>query len=185
VHTRFRLSALILVLAAVASCDSEPTAKCSDEPPAIVMQTREGDQVGVQGSYCVSAGGCGVCADRFVEPEVSTVVRPGDEITFSMPGGTLVSGTGCHPACPPTLRIESATCHPGGAGIRSLSEDRPWSVDLDPGSYRVWIDSNFEADDGLTGQIHTGFGLKVVSSSSDPSTAGADCDGGMSSRDAG
>ncbi len=44
---------------------------------------------------------------------------------------------------------------------RPLEEERPWTVDLEPGAYGVWADSSFEADDGLSGGTYAGFGLIV------------------------
>jgi hypothetical protein len=66
-----------------------------------------------------------------------------------------------------------------------LVEDQPWSVDLSPLIYRVWVDAHFEADDGLIGQTSVVFGLVVTSSAIDATTVRAACGAMTSSPDAG
>jgi hypothetical protein len=123
-----------------------------------------GEQSGAQGSYCVSnaADGCGSCVDRFAEPQALSVLLPDDEITISMPDGTLVSGPLCQPACPPTLRIQTLGCEEEYQTV-PFDEDQPLMLGLPEGSYAVWVDSHFEAPSGMAGQLHVGFGLVVTS----------------------
>jgi hypothetical protein len=88
-----------------------------------------------------------------------TVVHPDDEVTISMANGTLVSGTRCQPACPPTLRIQRLGCEDEYQTLL-FDEDRPLILGLPPGMYAIWTDSHFETS-GMTGQLYVGFGLWV------------------------
>jgi hypothetical protein len=120
-----------------------------------------GEQTGVQGSYCTECGGC---ADTNIEPARFSVVHPGDELTFAMVEGVLVTGPRCQPACPPTLRIDRIDCDGLEHVDRLLTEDQSWTVGLAPGTYWIWLDTSFVADDGETGQTYTGFGLVIDAS---------------------
>lgn len=132
------------------------------QPPPVRLTSLAGEQLGVQGSYCVSnsADGCGACVDVSAEPQTLTVLSPGDEITISMPDGRLMAGSRCQPACPPTLRIRTL-CKEDHQTVL-FDEDDPLLLDLPEGAYSVWVDSHFEASAGITGQLYVGFGLVVT-----------------------
>ena len=129
----------------------------------MTLETLAGQQIGVNGSYCVEhlASGCGHCADRGVMPAQFTIVHPGDNVVFSMPTGTLVAGKRCNPACPPVVEIQPAACSGTANSQHLIEEDQVWTVDLLPGTYTLWLNSSFEGPNGLTGGLYAGFGLIV------------------------
>ena len=135
------------------------------EPPDALLTTLVGVQSGIQGSYCgeFKETGCIRCVDREVGPEQVSVVRPGDDVTFSMPQGRLVEGENCSPACPPKLRIQRVDC---GRVVseqeRRVTEDRPWAVELEPGVYVLVLESRVDrATSGWQGEMSAFFGLIV------------------------
>jgi hypothetical protein len=137
--------------------------KADFEPPAVYMNSLGGKQEGVNGSYCTDRVdlGCGICLDRETELRELTVVYPGDEITFTMPLGTLVASESCVPACPPSISLPAGTCYFPVVDERLVEEDRSWAVDLDPGVYTIWLGTHFQGIDGLDGQASYLFGLLV------------------------
>jgi hypothetical protein len=143
---------------------SRPSTVCTfPEPPPIVMSTSTGEQQGANGSFCSGRSACFVCADRGIYVRGYTVVRPGDEITFSMPDGTLMGGgSACVPDCPPVLRVY-VTCKRQYRELKSvpLHEDEPWRPMLAPGSYILLADSHFTGNDGSGGGTSAAFGLIV------------------------
>jgi hypothetical protein len=183
------VSLLLILAIGVGGCDSDSaangagTTKCPQpmQPPAVVMRGLGGEQVGVHGSFCLMARatGCGICIDRGVMPGEFMVVHPGDEVTFLMQEGALVEGDPCTPACPPTLRIGGPCLRDATADERPLVEDRAWTVDLAPGAYSVWVDSQFEGTVAWDGEIHVGFGLILDGSRAreviDRESAGVTC----------
>jgi hypothetical protein len=81
----------------------------------------------------------------------STIVHPGDEVTFSMPDGTLMSGgNACMPGCTPILRIVVQDCKGQYREVQrtALIEDAPWLVSLAPGEYTLVADAHFIGDGG-------------------------------------
>ncbi|HET8933715.1 MAG TPA: hypothetical protein VFN67_09760 [Polyangiales bacterium] len=156
--------------AAVDSGQTTEASVCrSPEPPAIVMTSRSGEQQGAPGSFCAWGGGgprCNnsLCADRGYDTHESTVVHPGDEVTFSMPDGTLMSGgSACMPECPPVLRIFVQDCKGQYREVQrtALNEDAPWLVSLPPGEYTLVADAHFTDEGGGGGGTSAIFGLIV------------------------
>jgi hypothetical protein len=142
---------------APATTSTEPSPPAPElRPPAITLASDAGHQRAVQESYCVTGAGVGVCADTFdQDPKRLTVVKPGDEVTISMPGATLTGGDsafavrplGCHGQ-------ELATVPLGPDGAR-------WAVDLEPGAYELQVFVHFEAEDGTSGDSSGSLGLLV------------------------
>lgn len=133
--------------------------------PKVVMEAIGGQQEGTHGSACVGSRtmGCSACSDRRSPiPQKMTIVHPGDEVTFSMPAGSLVAGT-CDPACPPTALAQRFSCGGASDPVQEIviEQGRPWTVDLAPGEYTVFLDTHFEGADGFNGGIYVGFGLVV------------------------
>jgi hypothetical protein len=172
-----------------AAVDSGMPAQCMlDEltPPAIVLSTSAGDQTGAQGSFCSNDDHrhCGVCADsaRLVAKHF-TIVHTGDQVTFSMPDGDLVTPgpDQCQPACPPQIRVTSL-CDDTVVS-RDLTEDEAWTVDLEAGVYQLDADAFFSSD-ALHGQTDQTFGL-IVDDARDrgivqPGAPGSTCSGNVS-----
>lgn len=132
-------------------------------PPPLVLTMSAGDQTGVQGSFCSNDDerGCGVCADSVrLTAKHFTIVHSGDQVTLSMPDGTLVTPgpDQCQPACPPQVVVTSL-CEDKGSS-RTFAEDEAWTIDLDPGVYQLDASASFSADE-LHGQTEETFGLIV------------------------
>jgi hypothetical protein len=173
-----------------AAPDSGTPAPCMlDEltPPAIVLTTSTGDQTGAQGSFCSNDDqrGCGVCADsaRLVAKHF-TIAHTGDQVTFSMPDGALVTPgpDQCQPACPPQIRVTSL-CDKKVVS-RAFNEDEAWTIDLSPGVYQLDASAFFSSDE-LHGQTDETFGLIIDDARErgivEPGAPGTSCSGGVAS----
>jgi hypothetical protein len=156
-------------------------------PPPIVLTTSAGDQFGVQGSFCSNDDqrGCGICADSVrLTAKHFTIVHSGDQVTLSMPDGTLVTpgADQCQPACPPQVLVTSLCDNKGS--LRAFNEDEPWTIDLKSGAYRLDASAFFEADK-LHGQTEETFGLIVDDTRErgvvEVGAAGTTCSGDASS----
>lgn len=157
------LAAGALVVVAGVGCGSGGQGSlyddCPAHPPAIVLGTQAGQQVGAEGTYCATkpSSNCDLCVDRDdVPPQQLTVVHPGDQATFNLARGTW----SCIAGCPPVIRIRRAGCGPALDESRAIDATQPWTVDLSPGTYTLWFSSSFETDDGH-GEVTDGFGLVV------------------------
>jgi len=160
------LRAVALSCAAHA-CQLQPPPADAECPefalPRVTLASAGGEQIGVHGGFCIGNEACGSssCVLSIDEPTQSTVVRPGDEVLFSVANGELVVGEGCKPACPPTLWVQKLGCQTREVEHATLVDGVPWVVDLGSGSYWAWVGSHFVTADGWSGSIHVGFGLTV------------------------
>jgi hypothetical protein len=119
------------------------------QQPPIVLESRYGKQMAVQGSYCVefqdtaSGHSQGACSDSGpIHPKAVTAVVPGAEI---------VSGSGCYSD---DRTGETVALAPG--------PQTPWRVDLEPGAYELDVFGYFESDAGATGDVSGTLGLTVA-----------------------
>jgi hypothetical protein len=141
--------------AAVPECQLVP-------PPRIVLSSKVGEQVGVEGGYCGGACAASVrCADRPILVARFTVVRPGDELTISAPEAQLLPGERCQPACPPRVRIAPVCDRREEAVTLVFQEDVAWPIELPDGIYAVEVETHADADSGWRGSLGYGFGLVV------------------------
>jgi hypothetical protein len=133
-------------------------------PPALLLSTSLGDQTGAPDGYCSSSkSGCGVCVDiaMLPAPEHFNLVHSDDQVTLSMPDGTLTmpGPDRCQPACPPQVEIRSL-CSNRLVSTQTFTEDQAWTIDLAPGAYLLDVSTHFRVGDldGSTGAV---FGLIV------------------------
>jgi hypothetical protein len=172
------------LFSAFLACESEPAGPDADcpvvVPPRVTLATTAGEQVGTHGGYCIEHTGCGAtsCTLGPAEPTQTTLVRPGDEVLFSVTNGELVAGRRCTPACPPILRVQKLDCQRWPVDHATLIDGKPWTVDLGAGNYWVELNSYFITRDGWSGQIGVGFGLVVSSNGARVVREGAPSDGG-------
>jgi hypothetical protein len=143
------------------SVQAPPAETSGDEPapkpPQILLVSEAGTQKAVQGSYCISGDGSGVCADMAypLAPKAVSSVQPGGWVTIVLPGVTL-------------LKDSIATVRPLGCSDRETktielpeSGKLEWQVDLDTGAYQIDVFARFEAADGLSGDTSGSLGLVV------------------------
>jgi len=127
------------------------------KPPQIVLLSETGRQPVVQGSYCMTGEGQGVCADAAgpLVPKAVTVVVPGDSVKVEVSGTTLRSGSG--------ITIRPLGCFDQEVKALDLpaNGELEWPVDLDPGAYQLDVFVVFKTDDGLTGDSSGTLGLVV------------------------
>jgi len=145
------------------------------QPPPIVLESRYGKQMAVQGSYCVeyqdkaSGQSQGACSDSGpIHPKAVTAVAAGDEVTFAFPEAEIVSGSGCHSDDPQEC-IGEVIVRPLGCDDRTVETvalaagpQTPWRVDLEPGAYELDVFGYFESDAGATGDVSGTLGLTVA-----------------------
>jgi hypothetical protein len=168
-----RALALLLALPALAACGAGETAgggptssgpveepPVSSEPveedqlpPQVVLLSRAGRQVGVQGSYCVTGPSTGTCAD-YVEsgpPEELSVVRPGESVELVVETAQAAEGSA-------SARV--LWCEQEIATVPLTGPSTPWTVDLKPGSYELEVFATFEAG-ATSGDTSVSLGLLV------------------------
>lgn len=140
----------------------EPPDPSKVQAPRIFLESAAGRQEALTGSSCVnvpdreSGAGIGVCRDTVpLEPELLSVVRPGEELAIVLGGhARIVSGSlrvfplGCQG--PPVLE---ATLEPG--------EKARWRADLPAGSYELEVSAGFEGPEGLNGDVSGSLGIFV------------------------
>jgi hypothetical protein len=63
--------------------------------------------------------------------------------------------------CAPLLQLRHASCPTKVVAERALTEGKAWTVDVPAGTYELWVESSFEADNGQSGQTTVAFGLIV------------------------
>jgi hypothetical protein len=155
---------------ATTSTEPKPAPGPELKPPPIVLETEAGRQEAVQGSYCIthlSEGGLGegLCVDTLrPHPAELSVVAPGDEITISLPGATIVTEPpGCSGPCDSTVSLRPLGCGEEQEATRVLDEDGlTWTVDLEPGAYQLDVFvQHFDDGKGMTGDTSGSLGLLV------------------------
>jgi hypothetical protein len=127
------------------------------KPPQIVLLSETGRQPVVQGSYCMTGEGQGVCADAAgpLVPKAVTVVAPGDSVKVEVAGATLRDGS--------QITVRPLGCFDREVKALDLpaSGELEWPVDLDPGTYQLDVFAVFKTDDRLTGDSSGTLGLVV------------------------
>jgi hypothetical protein len=127
------------------------------KPPQIVLLSETGRQPVVQGSYCMTGEGQGVCADAagHLVPKAVTVVVRGDSVKVEVPRTTLRGGS--------RIIVRPLGCFDREVKALDLpaSGELEWPVDLDPGAYQLDVFVMFKTDDGLTGDSSGTLGLVV------------------------
>jgi len=109
--------------------------------------------------------GCGDSGP--IHPQQLTVVRPGDEVTFSLENATIGSPEGCHASdeqgCIGIVTVRPLGCERKAVSTIPLEKGREthWKVGLEAGSYQLDLFAYFKADDGRTGDVSGTFGLMV------------------------
>jgi hypothetical protein len=145
------------------------------QAPRIVLQSPYGDQMAVQGSYCVqyvddaTGEGQGACNDSAaVSPRKVTAVAAGDEVRFVFAGAEIASPSGCHgddtQDCIGSVRVKPLGCDERKVDRvpLALGPETRWMVDLQPGAYRLDVFGYFESDEGATGDVSGTLGLTVA-----------------------
>jgi hypothetical protein len=127
------------------------------KPPQIVLLSETGRQPVVQGSYCMTGEGQGLCADAAGQlvPNAVTVVQPGDSVKVDVPRTTLRGGS--------QITVRPLGCFDQEVKALDLpaNGELEWAVDLDPGAYQLDVFVVFKTDDGLTGDSSGTLGLVV------------------------
>jgi hypothetical protein len=127
------------------------------KPPQIVLVSETGRQPVVQGSYCMTGEGQGMCADAagHLVPKAVTVVVPGDSVKVEVPRTTLRGGS--------RITVRPLGCFDQEVKTLALpaNGELEWPVDLDPGAYQLDVFVVFKTDDGLTGDSSGTLGLVV------------------------
>lgn len=163
-----RFSALTVFALVVSACDSDSDAESPDAgartfvPPDVFLRSQAGDQLGNYRAICwPNSNDCGSFAEPL--PERVSSVHSGDEITFAVPDGELVWGGDCNgDTCTPSLSVQGID-----RGVSSfervlpLSQDTPWNVDLDPGTYLLWLGTRLRDHHGSAVDASIGFALTV------------------------
>ena len=163
----------VLVAFLLSACGLAPWA---GSPPTFTLESKDGDQNAVQGSYCIDRGGRGECNDYpAVFPKEVTVVAAGDEVSFVMAGAAVVRSSRCHSEteqdCIGWVMVRPLGCE-GPDVVESVplavGHETHWTVDLDPGAYQLDVFSHF-ASSGASGDVSGSLGLVVAEN---PATVG-------------
>jgi hypothetical protein len=161
-----RFSALTVFALVVSACNSN-----SESPdagarafmrPDVFLRSLAGEQLGNYIGICwPDSTDCGSFAELL--PDRVSSVHTGDEITFAVPDGELVWGGNCNgDICTPSLSVQGFDC-----GVSSvarefpLSQSTPWIVDLDPGTYLLWLGARLRDQDGSAVDASIGFAVTV------------------------
>jgi hypothetical protein len=139
------------------------------KPPPIFLVSAEGKQLAVQGSFCISGQGQGMCGDTGpIHPKAVTAVAQGDEVTFVFSGTKVVRASGCHSddeqGCIGYAHVSPLGCeNPQLEGVPlALGPETRWTVDLEPGAYELDVFGYFESDGDANGDVSGTFGLTVA-----------------------
>jgi hypothetical protein len=133
------------------------------KPPPVILVSRAGKQIAVQGSSCVqytdpnTGEGGGACADSGpIHPANLTVAQPGEHLDILLAGAystgdgiVTITRLGCT-----GTKIEELDLATGMSGTHA-------DVDLEPGAYELDLFTRFASDDGRQGDLSATLGLLV------------------------